>query len=339
VLSLSATGTLKAQGQTSTYSRAQQAFAAKDFRTAANLYAEAAEAEAASPSGSRYDALLMQAKALIRLSDFTGADPVLRRHIAAIPRSSPGSAQALYLLGFVLHRENKPRESLAVYTQAAAIQPPQADDLKIVALDYVLLDDYADAIRWLRRAVAADPKNSEAWYSLGRAQMNQGSFVEAERDFNQTLALRSDDSKALNNLGLSLEAQNRTEEALAAYHRAIAAKARGAHASEQPFLNLGTLLNAKARSSEAVSPLQQAIAVAPKCPRCHEELARAYLATDREDLGTREMEQAVALDPKNPRLHYQLGQIYRHAGLAAKADAELKTSAGLYGSHSTPVDK
>jgi len=339
VLSLSSRGTLKAQPQTSAYSRAKQSFAAQDFRTAANLYAEAAEAEAATPPGSRSDALLMEAKSLIRLSDFTAADPVLRKQIAATPIPSTGSAQALYLLGFVLHRENKPKESLTVYTQAAAIQPPQADDLKIVALDYVLLNDYADAIRWLERAVAADPKNAEAWYSLGRAQMNQGNFVEAERDFNQTLARSPNDSKALDNLGLSLEAQNRTDEALAAYNRAIAAQARSAHASEQPFLNLGTLLNAKARSSEAVSPLQQAIAAAPKCPRCHEELARAYLATGQEALGTREMEQAVALDLQNPRLHYQLGQIYRHAGLSAQADAELKTSSSLYGSHSTPVDK
>ncbi len=339
VLSLSATGTLKAQAQTSACSRAQQAFAAQDFRAAANLFAEAAEAEAATPSASPSDALLMQAKSLIRLNDFTAADPVLRKQIAAAPGSSPGSAQALYLLGFVLHRENKPKESLTVYTEAAAIQPPQADDLKIVALDYVLLDDYADAIRWLKRAVAADPKNADAWYSLGRAQMNQGNFVEAEHDFNQTLALNPNDSKALDNLGLSLEAQNRTDEALAAYNRAIAAQARSAHASEQPFLNLGTLLNAKSRSSEAVSPLQQAIAVAPKCPRCHEELARACLATGQEALGTREMEQAVALDPRNPRLHYQLGQIYRHAGLSAKANAELKTSSSLYGSHSTPTDK
>lgn len=325
---------LRAQ-QPSTYAQAQQAFSAKDFRTAASLFARAAEAEASNPPESRSDALLMQAKSLIHLDDFAAADPVLRKEIAA----SPTSAQALYLLGFVLHREHKPKESLTVYTRAAAIHPPQADDLKIVALDYVLLDDYVDAIRWLDRAVAADPRNAEAWYSLGRAQMNQGNFIEAERDFNRTLALSPADPKAFDNLGLSLEAQNRTDEALASYTRAIAAQAHSPHASEQPLLNLGTLLNAKTRSREAVGPLQQAIAVAPKCPRCHEELARAYLATAQEGPGTREMEQAVALDPGNPRLHYQLGQIYRHSGLSAKADAELKASASLYGSHSTSTDR
>lgn len=276
-----------------------------------------------------------QAKSLIHQNNFAAAEPVLRTYLAATPRSS----DALYLLGFVLHRENKPKESLAVYTEAAAIHPPQPDDLRIVALDYVLLDDYIDAIRWLQRALAADPGNAEAWYALGRAQMNQGNFIEAERDFNRTLALTPADPKALDNLGLSLEAQNRTEEALSAYTRAIAAQANSPHASEQPLLNLGTLLNAKTRSSEAVDPLRHAVALAPNCPRCHEELARAYLASSQDALATQEMEQAVALDPKNPRLHYQLGQIYRRSGMSAKADAELKTSASLYGSHSTPTDR
>ena len=48
------------------------------------------------------------------------------------------------MLGFVLNRENRPVESLEFYTKAAAITRPTADDLKIVGLDYVLLDDYAE---------------------------------------------------------------------------------------------------------------------------------------------------------------------------------------------------
>lgn len=276
-----------------------------------------------------------EAKTLIRQNNFTSADPVLRSYIA----NHPQSPEALYLLGFVLHRENKPKDSLAVYTQAAAIVPPQAEDLRVVALDYVLLDDYPDAIRWLTRAVAKDPRDSEAWYDLGRAHMNQGNFVEAERDFNRTLSLSPGNVKALDNLGLSLEAQNRNEEALAAYTRAIAAQAGSPHASEQPLLNLGTLLNARTQFAEAVRPLEQAVLLAPNCSRCHEELSRAYLGVGQNAAGLREMEQASALEPLNPRFHYQLGQIYHRAGMQAKADAELKRSAGLYGSHSVPPDR
>ena len=278
---------------------------------------------------------LAQARSLIRGNHLSAAEPILRTCLA----TDPSSAAARYLLAFLLHLENKPKDSLAAYTEAAALKPPQSEDLRIVALDYVLLDDYPDAIHWLERSLAADPRNAEAWYDLGRAQMNGGNFVEAERDFNRTLSLAPLLPKALNNLGLSLEAQNRTEEALSAYRRSVAAQAASPHPSEQPLLNLATLLNSKSRPAEAVPLLEQAVLIAPQSPRCHEELSRAYTATAQDAPAAREMEQAVALAPKNPRLHYQLGQIYRRSGLSAKAEAELKISASLYGSHSTETDR
>ncbi len=278
---------------------------------------------------------LTQPKSLLHQNNLAAAEQLLRSTLAANPKD-PGT---LYLLALVLHRENKPRESLTLYTQAAALRPPTAEDLRIVALDYVLLNDYPDAIHWLNRALAADPGNAEAWYALGRSHMEGGDFVAAERDLRRTLALTPNDPKALNNLGLSLEAQNRSDEALVAYKQAIAAQSlpnpHPPNPTEQPLLNLGALLNTRTRSAEAIEPLQAAVALTPKCARCHEELARAFLATHQDAPALQEMEQAVSLDPQNPRLHYQLGQIYRRAGLTAKAEAELKISATLYGSHST----
>jgi len=34
------------------------------------------------------------------------------------------SADGLYLLGFFVHRKNRPAESLEIYTRAAALMPP-----------------------------------------------------------------------------------------------------------------------------------------------------------------------------------------------------------------------
>ena len=319
------------------YTEAKQAFAAREFRKAADLFARAAVEETSSPP-QHPDTLLLEAKSLVNLNqagELPAAEHALRSYLLAHSRSS----EALYLLGYVLERENKPKDSLGVFTEAAAIAPPTPNDLKLVALDYVLLEDYADAVRWLDRSIAGDPRDAEAWYFLGRARMQGGNFAQAERNFRRVLTLKAGDPKALDNLGLSLEAQNRSDEAVTAYTEAIAAEAGAAHPSEQPLLNLGTLLNSKGRSVEALPPLQRAVALAPSCSRCREELARAYLACGKDALAIQEMEGAIATDPKNPRLHFQLGQMYRRAGLAGKAEAELKTSAELYGSHSTAPDK
>ena len=106
------------------------------------------------------------------------------------------------MLGFVLNRQNRPAESLASYTKAAAITRPKADELKIVGLDYVLLDDYADAIKWLEKAVTLDGANKDAWYYLGRAYYTKSRLIEARKAFLRVLDLDSRDSKAENNLGL-----------------------------------------------------------------------------------------------------------------------------------------
>jgi tetratricopeptide (TPR) repeat protein len=320
--------------QPDVYARAQQAFTEGHFREAADLFAAAAAAESGLQPNPHPDSRLMQAKSLINLDEAAAAELVLRNFLEQDPRSSAG----LYLLGYALERENKPRESLEIFTRAAAIAAPRAEDLRLVALDYVLLDDYVDAIHWLNRALASDPANAEAWYDFGRAQMHQGNFVESERAFKRTLAINPLHAKALDNLGLSYEGQNRTEDALQAYSRAIEAQKKSQHPTEQPLLNFGALLNTKNRSAEAIASLQQAVALAPSSSRCHEELSRAYAGAHQDDLAREQMERAVALDPDNPRLHFQLGQMYRRAGFLDRAQVELKKSAELYSTHSSTTE-
>ncbi len=308
---------------------AQQSFSAKRYKEASTQAGWLAQ-HAADPQ-LRLAALFLEAKSLINLSDFPAAESTLDQYIGA----KPESAEALYLLGFVLQRENKPRDSLAIYTRAAALRPPQPNDLKLVALNYVLLNDYPDAVTWLKRSLDGDPANAEAWYFLGRAHMQGGDFVEAEKDFRHTLALAPGDPKALDNLGLSLGAQNRNEDAAQAYRNAIAGQSGGRTQSEQPFLNLGTLLNDENRSSDALPLLRRAAEIAPDNVHCLEEISRAYAATGHQPEAILSMQRAVTLDEANPSLHFRLGQLYRKAGMAEKATAEIQLSSRLYGTHST----
>lgn len=334
LLTASTAGTVLAQTP-SLYAQGQQAFAEKRYSDAAKFFDASAAAKEQTTDSAAVDALFMEGKALANSGDLAGADRVLNAYLQRNARSAP----ALYLLGYVLQREDKPRQSLAIFTRAAAIRTPLPNDLRIVALDYVLINDYPDAIHWLTLAVQQDPHNAEAWYDLGRSQMSQGNFVAAQHAFERVLALDPHDVRALNNMGLSYEAQNRLPDALHAYAQAISAQQGSAHPSEQPLLNYGNLLISQNRSAEAVTALEQAIKIAPKDAKCHEALGRAYLQVERLPDARQQLEQAVALDPANPRLHYQLGRLYHRLGFAEKSKAELGLSQKLYGTHSTPVTK
>ncbi len=314
---------------------AQQLFQDKHYREAANVFTEVASREAEHNPVASSRARLMQAKCLVNLHTWAQADAALRLALVAEPRS----AEALYLLGFVLQRENQPAASLRMYTQAAAITPPLPNDLKLVALDYVLLNDYSDALHWLLRAVAADPQNAEGWYDLGRAEMHQGHFEEAVQAFRKTLSLEPKNAKAWDNLGLSLEAQNKADAALKAYANAVDANNTGAKPSERPLLDDAALLNNRREYGQAVPLLLRATELAPGSSRCFEELARAYTGQAQPKLAQAALTQAVALDPKNPRLHFQLARIDRSLGLAAEAKAEFERSSALYGTHSVATEE
>ena len=91
------------------------------------------------------DALLAQARAAVEAGSFSSADAMVRKYLS----QQDASADGHYLLGYILSHEGKPTESLAEYTRAAQLRPPTANDLKVVAVDYVLLGDFVDADRWL----------------------------------------------------------------------------------------------------------------------------------------------------------------------------------------------
>src|SRR5713101_9396011 len=155
-------------------------FSKGNFSSAAALFARAEEAAPGTT-----DALLYESKAHIHLEQFTAAESALRRYLLAHAASS----DALYLLGYVLHREGKATESLETYTKAAQHRIPAGADLKIVGLNYVLLNDYPDATKWLEKAVEAEPKNKEAWYFLGRAYYTKSNLPEARKAFLKVLEL------------------------------------------------------------------------------------------------------------------------------------------------------
>ncbi len=253
----------------------------------------------------------------------------LRRDLAL----HPDSASTLYKLGQVLRLENKPKESLETYTHAAQLQKPSAEQLRSVALDYVLLEDYTDAIHWLQIAVSMEPENADVLYSLGRCLYSQSLYPEAEAAFVRVLQIKPDHLKAEENLGLIYDYVNLPEKAEAALRKA-AEWAGPDSKDEWPFLDLGGFLLDHDRAAESVPYLRHAEAINAASTACHEKLGRALVEIGDANGGIKELEIAARLDPKNAKMHFELGHAYRAAGEMEKSRAEFAISQSLYGEHS-----
>ncbi len=264
------------------------------------------------------------------------AEAVLREYLGTHELSAP----ARWLLGDTLVHQNKPKDALAEFTHAARLEPPSSDNLVEVAHAYVLMSGYKEAAHWLQNAVALNPANTEAWYSLGRVQYTDQNFNAAIGSFEHVLALEPHSVRAENNRGLALEALNRTDEAVAAYRNALAWQAGAGAPSEQPMINLATVLIHRAQFTEALPLLIQAEAAAPANPQIREpieeQLGHLYLQQSRLPEAAAAFERALLLTPNSGPLHFLLGQTYRRMGLKDKSEEQFRLSAAIAGNHSTP---
>jgi Flp pilus assembly protein TadD len=305
---------------------------------------------------------LAKAKSLLDEGKLHEAELAVRQYLVQYPNSG----DAHFLLGYVLFRliqaqalsaagldaasphgadvsdtkfrDAKAKESLAAYTEGAKYQNPSALDLKIVALDYVLLQDYTDADKWLTKSLEWNPKDAEGWYYLGRTKYNENRFEEAINAFEQCLKLDPGNVKAEHNLGLSYAGLGRTEEAINAYKKAMDWQTQAANKNPGPFIDLGSLLLEQNQAENAVAYLLQAVEIAPREFSAHEQLGKAYSHLNQLQKAQSELEKAVELAPQIARLHFLLGQVYRRQGLIDKAKAELDRFAKLNGAHSLPVN-
>ena len=306
--------------QTVTYEQAKELFEQHRWSEAAKAFAKY---EKANPEKS--DALLYRAKSLVNLGQYDEADSALGPYLIAHPESD----DALYILGYIRFRQGKAKESLDTFTAAAKLKNPTANDLKIAALDYVLLQDYGDAAHYLELSVQMDPSDAEAWYHLGRTRYQQNKFDQAIEAFQRSLQLDPRSVKAENNLGLTLEAKNQTEDAIAAYRKAISFDASATSHSEQPYLNLGSLLVKLNHTEDAIPLLAKACETAPGAAKTHYELGKAYFGLKRFDDARKETEAAVKLDPKDSSQHYLLGRIYQRMGKTTLANEQFHMTADM----------
>jgi tetratricopeptide (TPR) repeat protein len=311
------------------YDRGKAALDAKHYEEAEQ---EFEQAETHSPGAT--NALALRAKALIHLNRFEEAQHCLNDYL----KIHSESADAKYLLAYVLFRRDMPRESLSVYTAAAALKRPTADDFKIVALDYVLLNDNAEAIGWLERSVSEGSADAEAVYYLGRSYYVANHFDKAVAAFERALQLNPQYAKAENNLGLAFAAKNEPGQAEAAYRKAIQMGEASREKSDQPYINLAELLMHTDHQSEALSLLEEAEKIGGKSDHAEELRGQILLAQNHLKDAEAAFRAAVSMKPDNGALHYLLGRVLKLEGKVEDAEKEFAQTKALAGTQSSTAN-
>jgi tetratricopeptide (TPR) repeat protein len=304
------------------------------------------------------DPALDPVRLLMRQGKLSDAEAATRSHL----QTHADSAEGHFLLGYILFqevgakwreagkeqgesllynsgdasgsvaelRDAKARESLAEFTMGARYHVPSAFDLKIVALDYILLKDSIDADRWLTRSLQGNPRDAQAWYYLGRTKYSESQFPQAIEAFQQCLRLEPRNVQAETNVGLAYEALNQSDHAVQAFESAIAWGTESSTKDPGPFIELAHLYLDQNQPEKAVPYLVQSIGISPDISKAHEELGKAYSLLHNLPEAQSELEKAVALEPATASLRCMLGKIYRQEGLLSKAKDEFDRCVALH---------
>ena len=166
---------------------------------------------------------------------------------------------------------------------------------------------------------------AEAHYNLGNALKDQDRLDEAVARYQRALALKPDYAEAHNNLGNALQKQGQVDAAVAQYQRALALKPGFAEAHN----NLGNALLEQAKADEAVAHYRRALALNSGDAEAHNNLGNALKEQGQSDEAMVQYRRALALKPSFAEARNNLGTALQDQGRLAEAIAQYRRALAL----------
>ena len=156
-------------------------------------------------------------------------------------------------------------------------------------------NNYDLAIKDYDRAIALDPKMSDAYVNRGRIHFKKQKLDLALKDFNRAILLNPREPVAYNNRGhLNLRKGN-TDQAMEDFDRAIALDAK----QEKSFLGRGRIYHDKKKYDLAIKEFNRAIAIDPTFASAFYFRASAYDYRGNFDQAIADIDHALELKPKS----------------------------------------
>jgi Tfp pilus assembly protein PilF len=150
----------------------------------------------------------------------------------------------------------------------------------------------------LREALQLDPDNAQYHNTLGLVLLNLGRPVDAQAEFQTAIDLEKTSPDLQHNLGIALAQQNRFDDAIAAYKKALTFPTYTT--PEVAYYNMGEAYIRLGKPQEAQESFRAAIQLEPTMVAAHYGLGLALSQGGRRDEAKAALRQARDLDPASP---------------------------------------
>jgi tetratricopeptide (TPR) repeat protein len=182
-----------------------------------------------------------------------------------------------------------------------------------------------EALAVYHEATALQPKEAEPHLSAARLLEQENKFSDAEQEYKQALALDFESMDAVIGLANIYMRGRRFPEAEDYLRRLLAQ-----HADAAPVhIQLGRVLAAEGKNDAAIAELQAGINLAPGEEAAQRELAELYTASGKNDLAAAAYRTLLAAHPNDAELHRRLGEALLPQKKFPEAQQELFTAVKL----------
>lgn len=220
----------------------------------------------------------------------------------------------------------------------------------LLARDLFKLKDYDGAVAQLHVLIAHDPTNQDAWYQMGRAQLELSEIA-----LHNVTKINPNSALAQEVAGEIMQDMGNNDGALVAYKRAvdIAPKQPGTHEHlggeywvlgkwesarsefaaelindphncQVQWKMANCLVNMHGSSAEAMKELSAAISQCPDLMQARVDRARVLLATGNPEAAVADLLMAEKSDPHEASIHFYLAGAYRGMGRTSNAHDEME---------------
>jgi len=162
-------------------------------------------------------------------------------------------------------------------------------------------------------------------HNLGAALQSDNRFDEAIEHYRRAVAFKADYAPAYSNMGAALRAEGRLSDAVTAYEHALAIQPDEGEA----HYNLANALQDQGKPGEAIEHFRRALRLRPDSADVHNNLGIALAATGRSGEAVTEFREAVRLDADSSQAHRNLGDALASQGMRAEAVDHLRRAVAL----------
>ena len=127
----------------------------------------------------------------------------------------------------------------------------------------------------LRKTIAVDPENENAYFELGRLYMHQLRFAQAQEALEKSITLNSQNEKALMMLGYSYKNQFKYPQAEEAFRKIVELNPQ----NNKAYIELGLCCMYQGKYSQAEKMFQRSLQLKPEDDKVYAALAIVYQET------------------------------------------------------------